>query len=167
MHKNINKISSFILLVLFFGACQFSEQTVKRQDKKLPIIEKTKTLKQAVFPISFKETSLESALRAAQKSDKIVFVDVYTNWCKPCKEMDKFVFSDARVGNFFNKYFINFKLNAQSPENKKIARSYGVTAYPTLIFLDKNGESLLSSMGYIDAEMLLEYGKEILEDQKK
>ena len=165
IQKNIKKV--VILNVLFlFGACQFSE-TPKQQTKTLPTIEKAKTLNRAVLPINFMQTSLDDALKMAKKSDKIVFVDVYTNWCKPCREMDKFVFSDARVGEFFNKNFVNFKLNAQNPENKKIAHSYGVTAYPTLIFLDKNGESLLSSMGYIDAEMLLEYGKEILADSKK
>ncbi|MGB1207011.1 MAG: thioredoxin family protein [Chitinophagales bacterium] len=162
--KHIKKII-LIHSFLFWGACQFSAPTTEQ--KQVPTLSPTTTQKaKAKQPISFMETSLDDALKLAQKSDKIVFVDVYTNWCKPCKEMDKFVFSDAKVGNFFNKNFVNYKLNAQTPTNKKIARKYGVSAYPTLIFVDKNGEALLSSMGYIDAEMLLEYAKEILAEQQ-
>ena len=155
---------SFVLLFVVFGSCHFSENTTKN-DKQTSKKRTQETLERTVLPIDFLQTNLEDVLKIAQKDDKIVFVDVYTNWCKPCKEMDKFVFSDARIGRFFNKNFVNFKLNAQTPENRKIARQYGVSAYPTLLFLDKNGEALLSSMGYIDAEMLLEYGKEILADQ--
>jgi len=157
-----------LLSVLFnVASCQFSETENAVTKKNLPNLNQQKATKQAAIAVNFMETELEDALILAQKSKKLVFVDVYTKGCKPCKEMDKYVFSDSRVGAFFNENFVNYKLNARLPANNIKARRYGVNAYPTLIFMDENGESLLSSAGYIDAEMLLNYGKEVLADQKK
>ena len=49
----------------------------------------------------------EEALAEAKKQEKIIFVDAYAVWCGPCKRMAKNVFTQDRVGEFYNKNFIN------------------------------------------------------------
>ncbi|MCY3837182.1 MAG: thioredoxin family protein [Gammaproteobacteria bacterium] len=38
--------------------------------------------------IEFFEGSWDDAFEAAEANDQLVFVDVYTEWCGPCKLMD-------------------------------------------------------------------------------
>ena len=67
-------------------------------------------------PIGFKfakNVSLTSAIEQAKKEDKLVFVDVITDWCLPCKLMDEDVFSDKGLADFFNDKFINLKIDAE------------------------------------------------------
>ncbi|MES2455806.1 MAG: thioredoxin family protein [Bacteroidota bacterium] len=48
--------------------------------------------------IHFFTGNWKSLLNEADKQHKLIFVDVYTDWCVPCKRMDKEVFSLAEVG---------------------------------------------------------------------
>lgn len=84
---------------------------------------------------------------AKAKSNNLnIFVDVYTDWCGYCKMMDRDVFSDTEVGSYFNKNFINVKLDAETTFGEGWAAGYEVTGYPTYIFLD-NEESYLGEIG--------------------
>ena len=90
--------------------------------------------------INFEKGSWSEALAKAKKEDKIVFVDCYTTWCGPCKWMDKNVFTDGAVAEFYNEHFVNVKLDMERGEGLDIATIYDVRAYPTLLFI--NGEAL-------------------------
>ena len=97
-------------------------------------------------------------LKQASKNDKMIFVDVYTNWCGFCKKMDRETFSDKMIMNYLDEHFVLVKLNAESKEKlvlpegslsgRQIARSFGVRGYPTFVFLNSNGEKLYSRSGY-------------------
>lgn len=89
--------------------------------------------------ITFFEGSWHEALGEAKKQNKMVFVDVYTDWCAPCKVMDKHVFTLPEVGEVYNSLFINYKINAEKGEGKEIAKKFGVNAYPTFLFTDTDG----------------------------
>ena len=66
--------------------------------------------------IKFFEGTWEEALTLAKKEHKIIFVDAYTTWCGPCKQMAKDVFTQKEVGDFYNKSFINVKLDMEKGE---------------------------------------------------
>lgn len=66
--------------------------------------------------ISFLEGTYAEALKAAKDAGRILFIDCYTQWCGPCKQMAKTTFKDAEVAEFFNESFINLKLDMETPD---------------------------------------------------
>ncbi len=101
-------------------------------------------------PIGFKfvkNANLTSSLEQAKKEGKLVFVDVMTDWCLPCKLMDEDVFSDKALGDFFNDKFVNVKIDAEKNNGPELAMLFQVYAYPTLLFLDTNGRVLARKDG--------------------
>jgi thiol:disulfide interchange protein len=99
--------------------------------------------------IRFSNDSLLSiVLKKAKIENKLVFVDCYATWCRPCRDMDLETFPDAEVGKFFNKNFICVKFDMEKPEGLKIRKKYNVTAYPTYLFLNIKGEQVYYSVGF-------------------
>lgn len=99
----------------------------------------------------FRDLSLKEALKVAKQEGKMVFVDFYTDWCGPCKKMARDVFPQKKVGDFFNAKFVCLKLNAEK-EGKTWAQRYKVTAYPTFLVLDTDGEVQASMKGALGAD---------------
>lgn len=106
--------------------------------------------------IKFQSISFENALKKAKESDKLVFIDVHTSWCGPCKEMAATTFKDAQVGKVFNSKFINLKIDAEKDsDGPAIAKLYSVRAYPTLLFIDGDGKIVQKVIGKQTKEKLL------------
>ncbi|WP_455508662.1 thioredoxin family protein [Butyricimonas paravirosa] len=97
--------------------------------------------------ITFFQGTFEEALQKAKVEKKDVFVDFYTEWCGPCKVMSQKVFTDPEVGDYFNKHFVSYKLNAEAPGQAEVAKKYGVEAFPTMIFMNVKGEVLRTVLG--------------------
>lgn len=105
--------------------------------------------------------SLDDVLTKATKENKNVFVDTYTKWCLPCKNLDM-VFTDKALGDYFNSHFINTKFDMEAAIGKELQLKYDVVFVPTLLILDKNGYTVIRfETGNITATDLLRIGKSI------
>ena len=112
--------------------------------------------------VNFEKESWSNTLAKAKAENKIVFVDAYTTWCGPCKMMDAKTFPDEKVGNFFNKNFINIKVDAEKGDGLIIAEKYKIISYPTLFFVNCDGELVHSSAGARFPEELIELGEKVI-----
>ena len=112
--------------------------------------------------VNFEKESWSNTLAKAKAENKIVFVDAYTTWCGPCKMMDAKTFPDEKVGNFFNKNFINIKVDAEKGDGLIIAEKYKIISYPTLFFVNCDGELVHSSAGARIPEELIELGEKVI-----
>lgn len=117
--------------------------------------------------IAFDHDSWQNLLAKAKKDNKIIFVDAYTTWCGPCKMMSKSVFTDSAVGTFYNKNFINAKIDMEKGEGIDLAETYSVQAYPTFLFIDGNGVMQHRSVGYQEPPMFLTLGKTALDEETR
>ncbi len=117
--------------------------------------------------IEFEHGNWDSVKAQAKKQDKIIFIDFYTTWCGPCKMLVKSVFPKKEVGDFFNKHFINYKVDAEKGEGVSLAKKYGVKAFPTLVFVNAEGEFLHQGIGGMQAEALIDLGKAALNPDKR
>lgn len=108
-------------------------------------------------PVHFDEnSSLENHLVASRNSGKLIFIDMYTDWCGPCKRMDAEVFSQEKLGKRMNAEFINVKINAENGAGIAIAKKYYVTSYPTYLFLDHEGTLIHKATGFMVQDKLVE-----------
>ncbi len=112
--------------------------------------------------IDFFHGSWEEALELAKQQEKIIFVDAYAVWCGPCKRMAKTVFTDPKVGAFYNEHFINMKLDMEQGEGLKFREKYPVSAFPTLFYIDYTGEVVLQMKGFQKSDAFIELGKKAL-----
>ncbi len=116
--------------------------------------------------------SLGEAMELQKKTPKKIMMDVYTNWCGPCKMLDKNTFRNADVVNYVNKNYYAVKFNGEGNDsinfNNKVftnpnykaanknrrnsahefARYLQIQAYPTIVFFDENGGVIAPIPGY-------------------
>ena len=133
----------------------------------------------AAMLISGEKTSLQwknfnEGITEARKTNKKILIDVYTDWCGWCKKMDKEVYANKDIASYLADRYIVVKLDAES-ESKlnyddktmsemQLAQGFGVTGYPTTIFMKANGDAITLVAGYIPAETFINVVKYIGED---
>lgn len=115
--------------------------------------------------------TIEEAEALQAKEKRKILIDVYTNWCGPCKMMTQNTFGNPKVAEYLNQHYYCVKFNAESeapalfkgvtysnPDFKpntpgrngvhQFARFLNVSAYPTLVFFDEDLNYLGPVVGY-------------------
>ncbi len=105
--------------------------------------------------IQFFNGSWVQLLQEAQKQKRPIFVDIYAEWCGPCKMLERSTFPNPELGAYVAKHYIAYRLDGEKGEGPKIANRYRVRAYPTMLFLDPSGKELGRQVGFVDAPTLL------------
>ena len=106
--------------------------------------------------IDFSKVTLEKAKKEASKTGKLIFIDAYTDWCGPCKRMAATTFQDPELGKFFNKNFVNLKIEMEKDADRmEIAKRYRVRAYPTMLIIDADGNLVKSVIGFKTKDQLM------------
>lgn len=111
-------------------------------------------------------------LSRAKRERKYIFIDCFTTWCAPCRNMDRNVYSSKKVGEFVNGRFIAVKVQCDTTRQdsrltKKwyreahiIGQKYSVSIFPTYLFLFPDGRSLDKEIGYRNESAFLALAKE-------
>ncbi len=97
--------------------------------------------------IKFETGNFKSLLEKSVAEDKLIFVDAYAAWCGPCKMMSSNIFPLKEVGDYFNKNFVNAKIDMEKGEGPALARRYKITGYPTFLILDSKGKEISRIVG--------------------
>lgn len=135
---NVFRYYSWVAIVLLFLSCSSNRELAKKEVPQ----------KSHKFAFDFMEaSSLSPILDQAAKENKLVFVDIYTSWCLPCKLMDEDVFTNEETAAIINKNFISYKVDAEKNNGPDLNFIYNVESYPTLLFLDTKGRVLARGKG--------------------
>lgn len=97
----------------------------------------------------FSALSFDPAREKAAAENKIVFIDFYTTWCGPCKELDATTWRDPAVSALLAEKAVSLKIDAE--KERELARRYKINAYPTLLLLKPDGTEIDRLVGYRDA----------------
>lgn len=112
--------------------------------------------------IEFFHGTWDEALAKAKADDKIIFVDAFTTWCGPCKAMAANTFPHPEVGNFFNENFISLKIDMEKEMGLAFRKQYPVSSYPTLFFIDYDGEVVQKAVGSKSPADLIALGESVI-----
>ena len=98
-------------------------------------------------------------LEFADKMHKPIFLNFYAPWVENCTKMDQYVYTQDELASYFNTNFINYKINVggASP-GPELTDRFGVTVFPTLMFVDGKGKIMKKHEGPMSAAALLEMG---------
>lgn len=106
--------------------------------------------------IKWENGTFSDALAKAKEAAKPVFLDCYTSWCGPCKMMTNEVFTTKQAGGYFNANFVNVSMDMEKGEGIGLAKKYGVSAYPTFIIIDCEGNETGRVIGADSIENFIE-----------
>lgn len=123
--------------------------------------------------------TVEEALKLQETTKKKIFMDVYTTWCGPCKMLDANTFSHPVIKKLLTDNYIPVKFNAESgdtitykgqtfvnpnytPQPRKSTHQFAIyiastnqgLGYPTMVFLDENGDMIQPLSGYLEPARL-------------
>jgi len=108
------------------------------------------------------QTDYEQALATAKATNKCVLLDFTgSDWCGPCIQMKKAVFSKAAFLNYAKETLARVEIDYPrrkllSPEvmkqNERLAAQYHIdqSGYPTVVLLNPDGKILGQLEGYAD-----------------
>lgn len=97
--------------------------------------------------INFQNITFDQALAKAKEENKKIFIDVFTTWCGPCKNIDLNVFKTKEMGDRMNPDYISIKIDAENSPDRHRVLSYGIPGYPTMLILDGDGNELYRIVG--------------------
>ena len=97
--------------------------------------------------ITFIEKPFSELLAQAKAENKLIFLDAYTTWCGPCKWMAANMFTRDTIADYYNKTFICAHFDMEKGEGPELAKSFQVTVYPTLLFINSAGELVHKQAG--------------------
>ena len=106
------------------------------------------------------QTDYEQALATAKAAKKCVLLDFTgSDWCGPCIQMKKVVFSKAAFLNYAKKNLVLVEVDYPrvkalpekvTKQNERLMHQYGIekSGYPTVILLNPDGKILGQLEGY-------------------
>lgn len=68
---------------------------------------------------AIKWMSFDKAVELARKNKKHIIVDVYTQWCGPCKMMSKNTFNNPAIAKYINENYYAVKYDAENFDTLK------------------------------------------------
>ena len=122
--------------------------------------------------------SLDEVREAQKTNPKNVLIDVYTNWCGPCKLMDRNTFSNTDIIRIINENYYAVKFNAEGNDNvtfmdkvftnpnfdstktqkrnssHQLTQFLGINAYPSTLFFDSDMNYLTPVKGYLNPKQI-------------
>lgn len=111
--------------------------------------------------------SADKARRIADEKGLPVFVDLYADWCGPCRDMEATVFSRKEVGEFMSQHFVALKIDIESATGQALAAKYNIRSIPTFMVLDTQGNLLGITSGGRPARTFLRDMQTILDGIKE
>ena len=103
----------------------------------------------------FRNLAYADALAAAKAEGKLLFVDCYTSWCGPCKQMTEKVFPQKAAGDYFNPRFVCVKYDMEKGEGEELAKQWEVRAFPTFLIIRPDGTIQHRLVGADDLEAFI------------
>lgn len=139
-----DKIGTIVLIVVFIAIMIGISLILKSENEKQMGSVKTNKAESNVIEVTssnFEEEVL--------KSDRLVLIDFYADWCGPCKMLEPIVNEFSSENEDIKVVRINID------EEAELANSYDIMSIPTLVVIE-NGEESSRVVGVVEKEIIEE-----------
>ena len=106
---------------------------------------------------AFYQGEWQGAIDKARSEQKYLVVDVYTEWCGPCRLMKRTTFKNQNVLQFLGKDVVGLQVDAEKGWGRDFAKKYQVNAFPCQLVLDKDGNEITRRYGYMSPRVYLDW----------
>ncbi len=113
----------------------------------------------------FYEDTFDQALAIAGKEKKLVLVDFNAPWCPSCIRLESEVFGTPAFQKATQK-FVKLSMNVDKPALKEISKKYGITAIPTMIVMNSQGEEITRILDFKPTPVLVKEFAKIKANEK-
>lgn len=155
----IRKAFRAIGLIIFAYACAlFIGGAVGYESPFYPFQQVRVQSQQVAFTDVGSMLELQALLKQAKFDKKPVMIYFHASWCIACKDVESYVFTDARVKRVLGAYeLLRVDISRPSPDITPIENMFDVIAPPTMVFIDESGQQLKAAtiVGEISAERFL------------
>jgi len=117
----------------------------------------------AALPLSAQvwEHDLASAKKRAKAENKLIFADVWTEWCGWCIKLQREVFPST-IGRAALNGVVPLSLktqlrNGKPTEHHYLEQKFQVDGFPTLLILDADGNVVRRHSGYLSPAEFAEW----------
>jgi len=107
--------------------------------------------------IIFYDLTEEQALSLAKSQDKLLLILFHFDGCGICKYMEKTVYNEKIVADFYNESFICIGINTSTKYGRELKQKYAINSQPAHLFFDPHGKLVHKIVGlYNAAEFTIE-----------
>jgi thiol-disulfide isomerase/thioredoxin len=104
------------------------------------------------FPQVYWQDNLSSAKELSSSSGKLIVIDFWATWCRPCVNMDNELWQNPEMRVIADN-FVGLKVNVDF--NTATAMQYNVKSIPKVVIALANGDMVWEAMGFSNAEYYL------------
>jgi tetratricopeptide (TPR) repeat protein len=97
----------------------------------------------------------DDALKQAQGTGKFIVVDIFADWCPPCRTMAQEVYTDSVFINFSRTQIFMLLDGEADPEGLRLSGKFDVHTYPTILVLDSRGQEIDRLIGGRNTKTLM------------
>jgi thioredoxin-related protein len=97
--------------------------------------------------VEWQEISLDEALAEAEKTGKIIMINVHADHCHACHDMDDALWQSPDGGALADG-LIALQIDSTTPEGQELNRRYPVTGLPLVLFISPEGKEIDRVVGY-------------------
>ncbi len=141
------------LVFLFFANNSFAQNEKNALQNTI-----TKTI--------FMKSTWQNLLDTAQTKKKMILVQCTAEWCLPCKQMEKYTFTDAAFAQYAATNLLCYKLDASGFDDINLLNEWKVEKYPTILFINVKGKEIKRLVGFQSAKNLIAEAEKILHPKK-
>jgi len=116
----------------------------------------------------------QTAVERAKKDSLFVLVEVYADWCMPCKEMNATTFKDSAVVQMLNTRFFPVRLNAESTAlipcdnwprtvSNCVMQNWRLQGVPSFVLIGPSGNLITSITDALDALQMQQVLQEFID----